>query len=180
MGYSNRLSVGRRMENLFPKLDKCHKRLKTAMVLIQTPTQYSNNRSVSKFIQSQNDKCEFCKIHTETIEHLFIKCNSTRTFWEDLSNLLNKNSTQTTRISLNEKLILFGESEEHSKNKTLNLILILAKHFIYKSKVQKIQPTLHHFKLILTQRHAIESLIQNSYNSNSSEPWAIFQKCITK
>ena len=139
----------------------------------------TTNRSASKFIQDQNDKCEFCKVHSETIHHLFLKCGITRRFWTDLSNMLNANNTHGLKTTLDDTLILFGETQEQYKNTTLNFLLILAKHFIYKSKVKKTQPNLQHFKHILTHRYEVENQIQQTYKSNPIDPWAIFRHCVT-
>ena len=139
----------------------------------------TTNRSASKFIQDQNDKCEFCKVHSETIHHLFLKCGITRRFWTDLSNMLNANNTHGLKTTLDDTLILFGETQEQYKNTTLNFLLILAKHFIYKSKVQKTKPNLQHFKHILTHRYEVENQIQQTYKSNPIDPWAIFRHCVS-
>ena len=49
----------------------------------------TTNRSVSKYNKEQSHVCQFCSAHSETIHHLFWKCDEVRTFWNQLEHRLN-------------------------------------------------------------------------------------------
>ena len=42
---------------------------------------------------SNDSTCGFCKLYTETIEHLFFYCKFSKIIWTKLENLINSNST---------------------------------------------------------------------------------------
>ena len=97
----------------------------------------STNRSVSKFKREQSELCTFCGAHSETIQHLLWQCKKVQTFWNDLSDLLNRRCTHTHNFSFNECLILFGQSDliTITTDKICNFIILTAKFHIYKCKV---------------------------------------------
>ena len=105
----------------------------------------STNRSVSKFKTGQDDACTFCQAHSETILHLLWQCEKTKTFWTELSNLINRRCTNSNNLSINERLVIFGHSPLVKMDQTCNLIILTAKFFIYKCKVKNTQLKLNTF-----------------------------------
>ena len=96
----------------------------------------TTNRSVSKFKQNQSHLCSFCNQHSETIQHLLWKCETVRIFWDELTFMLNARCRHAHNFKVNEKLVLFGKCDMISTDNICDLILLLAKSFIYKCKVQ--------------------------------------------
>ena len=60
----------------------------------------TTNRSVSKFNKQQCHLCEFCKSHSETIQHLMWRCDKVRAFWQEVTNLINNRCKHTLNLKL--------------------------------------------------------------------------------
>ena len=125
----------------------------------------TTNRSVSKFKPEQSDLCQFCNTSSETIIHLFWNCTHTKDFWISLENYINAKCTHTNRFHFTKELILFGVCDKIKTDKICDLIILLAKHHIYKCKVRNTLPTFINFKHIIHYRYMVESCI----NDNSRE-----------
>ena len=131
----------------------------------------TTNRTVSKFMTNQTDLCEFCGSHSETIQHLMWHCTKVQTFWKDLLITLKKRCTHITDIQLNENLILFGHITTSTYDSTFLLIILMAKFYIYRSKVQN---TLLKPKLFLKEvynRYRVEMYI-HSNSEQFENAWA--------
>ena len=59
----------------------------------------TTNRSVSKFITTQNDMCEFCGSHSETIQHLMWQCTKDQIFWKELTKILQQRCSHLTNYN---------------------------------------------------------------------------------
>ena len=123
----------------------------------------TTNRSVSKYKEDQTDLCTFCNNQSETIQHLFYSCTVVKQFWVQLFDLINKRCRHANNFKVNEIFILFGESEHMYSDNVCDLILLLAKLFIYRSKVQKSNLVLRNF---LKDVHNIYSCEKIIYKNN--------------
>ena len=142
----------------------------------------TTNKSVSKFKPNQTDFCEFWKASSESIQHLLWECNVVKIFWKDLEDLLNRRCSHVYNFSFNENLILFGHCETIQTDTVCDLIILIAKFFIYRCKVLKYNPNINHFKRELNQRHFIEKSINDDSNEfrNSWGPYMnIFRSLAT-
>ena len=121
----------------------------------------TTNRSVSKFKPEQNPLCQFCKSHSETIHHLLWQCNKVRIFWNELSYIINNRCTHTQNFEIDENLALFGQSDRMKTDSICEFIILLAKFYSYRSKVQD---TVLNSKLFIQElytRYCIEKEIHN-------------------
>ena len=123
----------------------------------------TTNRSVSKFNNQQCHLCQFCNLHSETIHHLFWECHKVHTFWDRLSDLLNKRCHHTHNFVFEEKYVLFGLNENIYTDKICDFITMFAKMYIYKCKVQQTELNLNSFINSLYYRFQIEKI--NNHNS---------------
>ena len=122
----------------------------------------TTNKSVSKFNPEQNPLCQFCKSHSETIHHLLWQCNKVQIFWKELSNIINNRCTHAHNFKIDEKLALFGHSEQIKTDQTCQLIILLAKFYIYRSKVQDTILNIRCFIQELHNRYCIEKEISKN------------------
>ena len=83
--------------------------------------------------------CTFCQISEETIEHLFWACPIINKFWQNLNICLQPYIDMSN--SLNAPYILLGIYNDNSSD-LLNLIIIIAKRYIYAQKCKDKQPTM--------------------------------------
>ena len=72
-----------------------------------------------------------------------------RSFWEQFQIVLNAGCSNATSVTLNENIVLFGHDIHCKSDNTFELIILQAKFFIYKCKINKIIPQLHLFKRYL-------------------------------
>ena len=96
----------------------------------------TTNRSVSKFIPGQDSKCTFCGAHSETIIHLLWECKLVQRFWNDFSSIINKKCVHAHKFKFTDNLIIFGKCNVIYTDKICNLIILVAKLYIYRCKVQ--------------------------------------------
>ena len=80
---------------------------------------------------STNDKCTFCNIEIETIEHLLYECQSCQLIWQRLFNLI----TQQTGLNINltKTNVILGVPLEGNfpVKQAINTCLVIAKQYIY-------------------------------------------------
>lgn len=135
----------------------------------------STNRSVSKFKTDQNDRCTFCGAHSETILHLLWQCKNVQKFWKELANLLNTRCTHTHNFSFNQNLVLFGQANLINTDKICNIIILFAKFFIYKSKVQHLQLNIRFFIKELYTTYCTQKHIQRN-STEFQNAWGPYLK----
>ena len=122
----------------------------------------TTNRSVAKFKPEQTPLCQFCKSHSETIHHLLWACIKVKTFWNELSCTINSRCTHAHNFKIDEKLAIFGQSIQIKTDYICEFIVLMAKLYIYRSKVQD---TVLNSKLFLKElynRYCIEKEIHKN------------------
>ena len=97
----------------------------------------ATNTFLYKINIRSDELCSFCQKQVETIRHLFCQCNYVKPFWKQLEYLFQKNNvTFYGNQGLSDRIILFGVDGD----KVVNVILLLAKFHIYRSRVQNSEP----------------------------------------
>ena len=100
--------------------------------------------------------CGFCNTENQTIEHLFWHCERVRVFWNDVLALVNDKCQHVHNLNFNHNLILFGIAQNIKTDRGLDLLILWAKYFIYKCKIQKKIPNLQGFHIFLKSRWNLE------------------------
>ena len=116
----------------------------------------TTNRSVSKFKPNQCELCTFYNSNSETIEHVMWQCRYVQTFFNDLTNLLRDKCVHLTNFKFSAMLVIFGVEHNIITDGVMDLVVLLAKAYIYRSKTIQTVPTLSSFKYILYSRYLIE------------------------
>ena len=106
----------------------------------------ATNTFLFKIGLRDNELCTFCNIMPETIEHLFWECPISKSFWLDLTEWLKGKCNHLQDMSLTQQDVLFGIHSKQKPDRILNLILLHAKSYIYKSKLSKTNPVVYVFK----------------------------------
>ena len=108
--------------------------------------------------------CDFCSHEEETLLHLFWECLAVQSFWSDVM------ISRDIQVELNMPLILFGLDLNVQTDRRFDLIILMAKFHIFKSKLQKGKPDVNIFIHSLKQRAAIEKYcIAASYQEERHE-----------
>ena len=100
--------------------------------------------------------CNFCTNERDSIEHVFWECNVARTFWTGIETLVNDKCAHAFNFRLSQKLVLFGVDDQIKTDTILDLILLLAKHFLYSCKMNSRVPRQTDFISHVLTRFKIE------------------------
>ena len=132
---------------------------------------------------AESYNCSFCDQEKDSIQHMFWRCIHINEFWKNLQELIKGKCTIANNLFLNEKLILFGTDDNAVMDTTIDLIILIAKQYIYSCKTNKCKPSLTVFLKIVKKRYDLEKYIASVQlnlpkfyiNWNSYE--ALFDNC---
>ena len=106
-----------------------------------------------------DNRCSFCLREKDSIEHMLWRCIHVNTFWNQFQQLIREKCGHNSSFMLNEIIVIFGNSPGFSSDKILDLILMLAKFYIYTCKIREEIPQIRVFKRLLKARYEIEKYI---------------------
>jgi hypothetical protein len=105
---------------------------------------------------AQTSMCSFCKQERESIEHLFWFCDVVNLFWKNLEQLINEKCSHASQMTFSPDLILFGVANHIRTDDVFDLILLMAKTFIYRCKQNNKHPRIQNFLPCLKDRFVVE------------------------
>ena len=100
--------------------------------------------------------CSFCGAEKDSIVHLFWRCPCVNNFWNLLQNLLKEKCETAKNVRLTENIVLFGWDKDFVSDVILDLIILLAKQYIFKCKITQNKPLLSVFQKQLKYRYEID------------------------
>ena len=100
------------------------------------------NKLLFQMGKVMSNKCSFCEMYVETIEHLFFDCTQVRNIWFHIE--LKLYLIEKVKISLTVSDILFGynissETTFSVNNININTVLLYVKNYIWKCKLADIE-----------------------------------------
>ena len=105
---------------------------------------------------SESPLCSFCNNEEETIIHMLWSCPLSQKFWSDLSTLINEKCQNAVNFVFDEMLVIFGLSRRICTDSFMDFVLLFAKFYLYKNKIQNIAPNIKAFIISLKYRYVIE------------------------
>ena len=117
------------------------------------------NTFLYKIHLTESKVCTFCKNYDETVGHLFFDCPITSTFWYQFFEYLR---IHFTHIEVEKRHILLGFLEE---SLLLNLLIIIAKNYIFKCKLDKKLPNIPEVKNKVRKYMSVELYIGSLSNT---------------
>ena len=108
-------------------------------------------------VQSYN--CNFCDNEKDTIEHIFWRCKFVCEFWKTLEKLMKEKCPNTEYLYFTENIALFGTDLNLKTDTIFDLIILLAKNYIYRCKITKQQILIPVFIKMLKTRYEMEKYI---------------------
>ena len=105
---------------------------------------------------SDTPLCPFCNNQEETLIHMLWSCPLSQSFWSDLTTLIKNNCEHAVNFVCNETLVIFGMTNRILTDTVIDLILLLAKFYLYKSKLLNVAPNVKVFMKSLKNRYSIE------------------------
>lgn len=106
-----------------------------------------------------NPICKICEIEEETIVHLLWDCTFVRTFWLELQTQLHVNCFNCSRFNLSKEIVIFGYSNNVITDRAIDFIILFAKFYIYKCKLEEKRPNFQIFLCNLRHRLIIERTV---------------------
>ena len=112
--------------------------------------------------------CSFCKQEMGTISHLFWHCDTVQLFQAKFKTTLNESCENCFEPICTETLVLFGVKENVVTDRVIDLIILLAKYYIFLCKLQGSTPITKIFIKSLKQRYIVEKYASLVCNRNHS------------
>ena len=114
------------------------------------------NDKLFKFKLVDSPSCTSCKANKESLEHLLFLCKITEFFWKEVLSWL---AILNNEIDFSLIDIFFGKFDIDEDFIVINHIRLLAKFYIYRSKLDNTKPPLEVFKAKLKANFNIEFVI---------------------
>ena len=114
------------------------------------------NKDLHNYKYKPSSLCDFCSSYVETIEHLFWECRYVQIIWNELIAFLN---TKNINITINLIDVCLGTFKGGVDNITVNYIIILMKHYIFRTKQTNNIPAFNSFINHLNSRIKVEQEI---------------------
>ena len=124
--------------------------------------------------------CSFCHEEEQNICHLFFECDIVFNFWMKLERLFKEKCIHCNNISLDKELVILGYKKNFISDTVFDFILLLAKFYIYKMKLDEKFPTLENFINYLKKRYILEKYVASiENNANFDHMWRLYKVLIT-
>jgi hypothetical protein len=123
------------------------------------------------------DKCDFCE-EIDTIEHFFVTCKRSKTFWEALLKWWEIFSKTTIPLNIFETIFGIPNEEKNIVVSNLNYFLIHGNYYIYRCKKKCTDINLYDFLLECKNNLEIEQKIMVS-KDKEDEFNARWEICLT-
>jgi hypothetical protein len=131
----------------------------------------ATNIMLNKMDIVNSQLCNFCYADRDSIEHMFWHCNKSQSFWNSLALLINQKCAHASNISFSLSLVLFGVDPNQRTDTVFNLILLLAKSFLYNCKRNNTEPAINAFINTVQYRYKIEK-----FNATMSNDMHVFHQ----
>ena len=129
----------------------------------------TTNKSVSKFKLNQSPLCTFCNMTDETIAHIFYDCSKVKEFWRKLEQQVYHKCPNIRIQNIPRQMILLGTSPEFHSTSIFDIILVMAKLYIYRQKVKNETLNIEIFIQELKTRYEADKYNATIQNSNKLE-----------
>jgi len=126
---------------------------------------------------ANNENCNMCDNVKDSIEHIFWNCVYAERFWTQFLNLVNEKCTNVFNMRFTKCLVLLGIDENIKIDETFYFIMLLAKQYLYKCKLDKHGPDVNVFRRVLLSRYKIEEFISRmdqTYHDFSTK-WIMYK-----
>ena len=100
------------------------------------------NSILKDMVVVEKNVCNFCLTEKDTIFHFMCQCEHTQSFWVRFEMRLKEKSFNCARFSINATLILFQNDRKTTTDAGFDFILLHAKFFVCKCRLNKFKPTL--------------------------------------
>eukprot|EP00745_Piridium_sociabile_P019664 TRINITY_DN2980_c0_g1_i11.p1 TRINITY_DN2980_c0_g1~~TRINITY_DN2980_c0_g1_i11.p1 ORF type:complete len:147 (+),score=12.13 TRINITY_DN2980_c0_g1_i11:70-510(+) len=107
----------------------------------------------------ENNTCNFCNREKDTVLHYLWQCDHVQSFWKEFESCLKTKCLHCDRLTLNVSLVLFGCDDQSKTDEGFVLILLHAKFFVYKCRINKLKPTMQMFLRMLINIKKVDKYV---------------------
>ena len=124
--------------------------------------------------------CNFCKEEEQSIPHMLYDCPIIYKFWTDFHQLMRVQFQVCNNFTLDKELVLLGTKQNIKTDPVINFILLFAKFYIYKCKLQDSQPSIPIFSCLLKDRYSLEKCVAytNNRQNQFENDWLAYTNII--
>jgi exonuclease III len=119
---------------------------------------------------ANNQNCSYCTTIKDSIDHIFWDCPVAQQFWEHYNTLVRNKCLNAHNMRLSKCLIVLGIDNNIIIDRTMYFIIMLAKQYLYKCKLDSSIPDIEVFRKRLRWRYNIEE-----YNAKLRQKHAKFK-----
>ena len=116
----------------------------------------ATNIVLNKMGVTANTQCGFCNDEKDSTEHMFWECACIRRFWTSLETILKEKCEGALNVKFTQNLVLFATEIDIKTDTVFDLVILEAKQFIYKCKLDNCLPTLSCFLQQLMLKYKID------------------------
>ena len=171
LGNNEKSNPCKRWENILEKEIEWKKIFDTINRIKETKLRWFQMKIIYRVIVSnsillkmnvvQSNKCNFCVLEKDSVLHYLWKCIHVQQFWNDFVNLLKTKCNHCERLRLNAILVLFGKDGNTKTDVCFDYILLKAKFFVYKCRMNKMKPNIQHFINELKQIYKVDKYVHS-------------------
>ena len=88
-----------------------------------------------------NNMCSFCNTNKDTIRHMFWQCACIQQFRKALTDTINAKCSHAVNFNMTEPLAITGYDINVQSDAIMYFIIMSAKQYIYKCKLERKEPT---------------------------------------
>lgn len=114
----------------------------------------TTNKQLKKWGISDTDRCTFCRDHYETQEHLFLRCEHVKIFWQRLMSWYECKTN--TEVEMNDLIISFHSSR---KVTAFDCVILIAKQYIYAIRCMDKELNIYNFRKHLFKHMRMEKYL---------------------
>jgi hypothetical protein len=125
--------------------------------------------------------CNICNLElVQSIEHLFWDCDAIQLFWNDFIRTLKTKCCHCSQLSLNRNMVLFGFADNTITDLVFDYLLLIAKFYIYKCKMQYTVPTIKGFLSYAYVKYTAETYASmiNMNHIKFCEQWKMYRSLL--
>ena len=114
----------------------------------------------------------------ETLQHLLWECPIVNQFWQNLLRLIHEKCHHCARFYFCPELILFGFANEVNTDRTMDFIILFAKFYIYKCKLNELRPDILSILRQLKKRLLVEEKVSEINNKDTwfEREWKMYRR----
>ena len=126
--------------------------------------------------------CLYCDGQEDSLVHMIWGCPVSQKFWSDLTSEIREKCEHVNNFVCSESLVIFGMTRQSKTDSVMDLIILMAKFYLYKSKLLNTAPSIVTFMRSLKLRYKVEkyrhTVNGQMKNSKFCTSWLPYQALI--